>query len=199
MSRSRTGAAGADYHHGDLRNALIVAGLEILDSEGFDALTLRKVASRAGVSHAAPAHHFANREGLFVAIAAHGFERFRDHMLEDRYGRGESPRDQLIGIALGYLRFSREQPALFRLIFSPEYKNHPDAALQAASLRAYEVLAEVCALFRPDPAGAGINELKVWSTVHGYAMLSLFKRGQTEAGAPVPIELLLPDLEPLAR
>lgn len=189
----------ADYHHGDLRNALVQAGLEILDQEGLNGLSLRKVAARAGVSHTAPAHHFTNREGLFVAIAAHGFDRFRDHMVEDRFAGGTSPRDQLVGISRGYLRFSREQPALFRLIFSFEYKNHPDSDLQAASLRAYNVLAEVCALFEPDPAGPGINELKVWSTVHGYATLSLFRRGQTPAGEAVPIALLLPDLKPLPR
>lgn len=190
---------GDDYHHGDLRNALILAGLEILDGEGLEGLALRKVAARAGVSHAAPAHHFGNREGLFVAIAAHGFDRFRDYMLEDRFATGKSPRDQLIGISRGYLRFSREQTALFRLNFSVEYKNHPDGELQAASARAYQVLVDVCALFEPDPAGPGINELRVWSTVHGYAMLSLFRRGQNESGEPVPIELLLPDLKPIRR
>lgn len=188
-----------DYHHGDLRNALIQAGLEILDEGGLGGLTLRKVAARAGVSHAAPAHHFGNREGLFVAIAAHGFDRFREYMLADRFKDGTSPRDQLVGISRGYLRFSREQPALFRLNFSFEYKNHPDGELQEASLRAYEVLAEVCDLFEPDPAGPGINELKVWSTVHGYATLSLFRRGQTPGGQPVAIELLLPVLTPRAK
>ena len=149
-----------------------------------------------GVSHAAPAHHFSNREALFVAIAALGFDRFRDYMLADRYTVGTSPRAQLVGISNGYLRFSREQPALFRLNFSIEYKNHPEGELQAASERAYMVLADVCALFEPDPAGQGLNELKVWSVVHGYAMLSLFRRGQGASGEPVPIELLLPDLTP---
>jgi AcrR family transcriptional regulator len=190
--------AATDYHHGDLRNALVLAGLEILEEDGLGGLTLRKVAARAGVSHAAPAHHFVNRDGLFVAIATLGFDRFRDYMLEDRYESGRTPQDQLLGISRGYLRFSREQPALFRLNFSVEYKNHPNGELQAASLRAYQVLADVCALFHPDPAGAGINELKVWSTVHGYAMLSLFQRGQSPDGSPVPIELLLPTLRPRA-
>jgi hypothetical protein len=63
-------------------------------------------------------------------------------------------------------------------------------------MRAYQVLADVCSLFHPDPAGPGINELKVWSTVHGYAMLSLFRRGQQPGGTPVDIALLLPNLTP---
>ena len=70
------------HHHGDLRNALIRAGLDILDTEGLDALTLRKAAARAGVSHAAPAHHFQGKEGLLAAIAAHGYEQFRALMQE---------------------------------------------------------------------------------------------------------------------
>lgn len=191
--------ASSDYHHGDLRNTLIRAGLEILDRDGLDGLSLRKVAARAGVSHAAPAHHFGNREGLFVAIAAHGFDRFRDYMLEDRYAGGSTPRDQLIGISRGYLRFAREQPSLFRLNFSFEYKTHPDGELQAASFRAYQVLVDVCALFEPDAAGPGVNELKVWSVVHGYATLSMFRRGQPVDGPPMPIDLLLPDLKPRER
>ncbi len=189
----------SDYHHGDLRNTLIRAGLEILERDGLEGLSLRKVAARAGVSHAAPAHHFANRDGLFVAIAAHGFDRFRDYMLEDRYLLGATPRDQLIGISRGYLRFSREQPALFRLNFSFEYKNHPDGELQAASERAYNVLVDVCSLFEPDTAGPGVNELRVWAVVHGYATLSMFRRGQPIEGPPLPIDLLLPDLRPLKR
>lgn len=189
--------SSSDYHHGDLRNALVLAGLAVLEQDGLDGLSLRKVAARAGVSHAAPAHHFSNRDGLFVAIAAHGFDRFRDYLEEDRFKGGTGPRQQLLGICQGYLRFSREQPALFRLNFSIEYKNHPDGDLQAASTRAYAVLAEVCALFKPDPAGPGINELRVWSTVHGYATLSMFRRGQTPDGELVPFDLLLPELEPL--
>lgn len=187
---------GMDYHHGDLRNALIQSGLELLTEGEPDGLTLRKVAARAGVSHAAPTHHFGNRDGLFIAIAASGFDRFREYMLADRFADGPAPQQQLVGISKGYLRFSREQPALFRMIFSVEFKNCPEEELQAASRRAYDVLAEVCALFEADPAGPGINELKVWSVVHGYATLSLFQRGRTPDGVAVPIELLLPRLTP---
>jgi AcrR family transcriptional regulator len=188
----------SDYHHGNLRQALVQAGLELLEEQGLDKLSLRQVAARAGVSHAAPTHHFGNREGLFVAIATHGFDRFREYMEADRYATGNTPRDQLIGICKGYVRFSREQPALFRLNFSYQYKNHPDGELQAASERAYGVLVEVCALFEPDPAGPGVNEMKVWSVVHGYSMLSLFRRGTDPQGNPLQIELLIPALVPRA-
>lgn len=185
------------HHHGNLRDALVDAGLAILSDQGFDALTLRKAAARAGVSHAAPAHHFHGKEGLMVAIAARGFDTFTRCMQEDRYLRGRGPWAQLVGISLGYLRFAEQHESLFRLIFDRQYKNHADATLQAASREAYEVLAEVCALFEPSPAGAGVNEMAVWSVVHGYASLRHFTRGQSpETGAPIPIESLLPRLTP---
>ncbi len=188
----------AQHHHGDLRNALVQAGLDILDTEGMDALTLRKAAARAGVSHAAPAHHFGDKEGLLVAIATHGFEVFTATMLNERYKTGDGPQQQLEGICRGYLRFSNERPALFRLIFSLPYKEHLDPALQTASVNAYMVLAEVCALFEPSPHGPGVNELRVWSAVHGYASLALTGRGNTRPGGnPVKLEWLIPELTPL--
>jgi AcrR family transcriptional regulator len=188
------------HHHGDLRNALIQAGLEILDTEGLEKLTLRKAAARAGVSHAAPAHHFPGKEGLLQAIAAHGYDQFSELMREERFRNGETPRDQLEGISRGYIRFSREHPALFRLVFSVEYKNSPQADLLAASERAFQILSHVCALFEQTPFGPRINELKVWSVVHGYAALSQYRRGNSpETGEPVPIELLLPDLKPRSK
>ena len=69
------------HHHGDLRRALIDAGLALLTEGGTSALTLRGCAARAGVSHAAPAHHFDGLDGLRVAIAEEGFDRFRRRML----------------------------------------------------------------------------------------------------------------------
>lgn len=185
------------HHHGDLRNALIKAGLDILDTQGLEALTLRKAAARAGVSHAAPAHHFDGKEGLLAAIATHGYNQFTELMQTERYRDGTTPRDQLEGIARGYVRFSREHPALFRLIFSGQF-TRAESALLAASNSAYQVLADVCALFKPSPHGPGINELKVWSVVHGHAVLSLNQQGlSSKTGEPVDVTLLLPDLEPL--
>ena len=75
------------YHHGDLRGALIRAALEILDTEGLSALSLRAAAARAGVSHAAPKHHFGNMQGLVGAVIAHGYRRLDAMMSEDRAER----------------------------------------------------------------------------------------------------------------
>ena len=90
-------------------------------------------------------------------------------------------------------------PALFQLIFTTEYKNHADPDLQSASRAAYGSLSEVCALFEPLPDGPGVNELRIWSLVHGYATLRTFTRSAApDTGAPIPFDMLLPQMTPRA-
>ena len=185
------------HHHGNLREALIDAGLAILTEDGGEALTLRRAAARAGVSHAAPAHHFDGKAGLMRAIAARGFRRFAAVMQEDRFAGGRDAHAQLEGICAGYLRFAREDTALFRLIFSDDCMDAPDDELITASLQAFGVLAEVCALFEPSPHGPGVNELQIWSLVHGYAALVPFLGNSAPVlGAPAPFAALLPPMVP---
>lgn len=187
------------HHHGNLRDALISAGLDILTKDGIEGLSLRKAAAHAGVSHAAPAHHFDGKQGLLVAIAARGFERFSAMMQAERYQTGRGAWDQMRGICRGYLNFAEQHPALFQLIFTTEYKEHADPDLQAASLAAYGILSEVCALFEPSPDGPGVNELRIWSLVHGYATLRSFTRSAApDTGIPISFEALLPQMTPLA-
>jgi AcrR family transcriptional regulator len=185
------------HHHGNLRPALIKAGIELLATEGIDGMTLRKVAALAGVSHAAPAHHFAGKHGLTLAIAAFGFQTFSALMQEERYRNGAGPQDQLLGICAGYLRFAAEHDALFRLIFTSAIKENPDKELQAASLAAFQILVDVCTLFEPSALGAGVNEIRVWSLVHGYAGLSRFSHLRSPvSGEIIPFSALLPEMTP---
>jgi AcrR family transcriptional regulator len=186
------------HHHGDLRAALIGAALDLLAAGGRDALTLRKAAARAGVSHAAPAHHFDGLDGLLRAVAARGFAIFADCMRVDRAAMPGDAQSQLLGIAQGYLRFASDHEALFDLIFSVPMKNSTDPDLQAASADAFAVLCETCALFEPDPAGPMVNEIRVWSVVHGYTILRQFNRLQSSPDGPVmPVALVLPQMVPL--
>ncbi len=106
------------YHHGDLKNALIKAGLEILTSEGYAALSLRKVARNAGVSHTAPYNHFANKEALIGGIAAEGFSRLTCSMESAMALYPDNPYRQLSEIGWGYVRFALENPDHLHVMFS---------------------------------------------------------------------------------
>jgi AcrR family transcriptional regulator len=182
------------HHHGNLRAALIKAGLDLLESDGVDGLTLRRAASRAGVSHAAPAHHFAGKEGLLCAIAAQGFTIFADMMEAERDQSGDDPLDRLKGICRGYLKFAETQSALFSLIFSTKGRSDENEDLSSAGARAYGVLAEACSHFEDSPEGPGINEAMVWSLVHGYAALRQMDRLTLPDGQVIPFESILPPL-----
>jgi len=185
------------HHHGDLREALISAGIDILRESGATGLTLRACAARAGVSHAAPAHHFQGMEGLLVAIAARGFQQFTDMMIQEREASGVEPGERLLAICRGYLQFAQENASLYNLMFSSENVSFSDADLDRASTAAYQVLVDGCAPFEPGPAGAKGNEIMIWSLLHGYAGLV---RRACSAGSQHPMnntrfEDILPPLQ----
>lgn len=193
----------APYHHGDLRNALLASALSLLDEQGLDALSLRAVAARAGVSHAAPAHHFPTLRHLLTALAALAFTRFGAALRSSLAAAPPDPRSQLAASGDGYVGFAREHPHQFRLIFSQTQLDWTDADLRAAGAAAYEPLREVCAAVaaqRGDTSEAGRRkiELLVWSSVHGYAHLMLGGQlgapGHSAAGAALPPR---PDVEGL--
>ncbi|AKO95358.1 MAG: TetR/AcrR family transcriptional regulator [Marinovum algicola] len=166
----------ASHHHGNLRQALIEAGIELLTEGGLDALTLRKCAARAGVSHAAPAHHFDGIDGLRVAIAQEGFVRFRHRMLDFADAGPQTPRGRLHGICKGYLAFAREEPALYDLIFSFRAHSKKITDMRESSTPSYQVLRDACAPFVPPGTDPLIIETQVWSLVHGFALLILTGR-----------------------
>lgn len=180
------------HHHGNLRVALIDAGISLLHEGGLPALTLRKCAARAGVSHAAPAHHFNGLEGLIGAICLRGFEEFILSMMRERDLAGDDPAGRLRGILRGYLDFARDNPALFTLMFGTRIDLEPDDELADTAGQAYQVLSETCAPFiaadDPDPRA---TEILVWSLVHGYAQLRLFGQGGPDGDVA---ELVFDDL-----
>ncbi len=121
------------YHHGDLKAALLAAAEAELGEAGIEGFSLRSVAKRAGVSHAAPAHHFHDVKGLLTALAADGFRRFVATQEACMAERPADPASQMAAAGLGYVRFAQNSPALFRLIFSSnrldfEYRELADNA-----------------------------------------------------------------------
>ncbi|UYQ62547.1 TetR/AcrR family transcriptional regulator [Streptomyces peucetius] len=157
MSSERT------YHHGDLRRAVLNAALDVIRTEGPSAVRLRDLARRAGVSHAAPAHHFKDRTGLLTAIAAEGYE-----LLAQALSKAPDLRER--GVA--YVRFALDRPAHFQVMFQPDlYRGDDPALLAAKELASAELHAGVTTLdASPDPRTAGIA---AWSLAHGFATLLL--------------------------
>lgn len=158
-------------HHGNLREALILAGLKLLEEEGLDALTLRRCAAMAGVSHAAPAHHFDGLKDLKTAIAVRGYAIFEQMMRDGINAAGSDKRAQAYGLCLGYIRFATEHNALFNLVFdSPDkFTRTPEWSEAAASAR--QVLNDVSSNFVDGPGGPSATEVTLFALVHGYSKL----------------------------
>lgn len=166
------------YHHGDLKNALIQAGIETLAQEGVGGLTLRKVARKAGVSHAAPYAHFADKQALIAAISTEGYRRFQAQVLESNQRYASDPRRQFIEAAWVYLKFALDDPAHFRITFSGIVENEQDyPALVEASEQSFEIVVGIvlrcqgAGFLSPEPPD--LLSVSVWSAVHGLASLLL--------------------------
>lgn len=180
------------YHHGDLRNALLSAGRAILEEEGLAGLSLRAVARRAGVSHAAPYRHFPNHEALLVELAIEGFSELKDAIVAAGAASG-LVEDKVARIGAAYLRFVAGKPAFTRLMFGPQLPNRDMFPNLAAAADA--VAAAIGEALCDDALG-----LAVWAAVHGLAMLILenvIDLGQRRSGLavlPSRAEILLRSL-----
>jgi AcrR family transcriptional regulator len=175
------------YHHGDLRAALIRATDEILVEVGVNGFTLREAARRAGVSAAAPAHHFGSSAGLLSEVAALGFEQLTEYL---QVPAGRTPTQRLRKQGLAYVRFALDHPGRFELMFRHHLLNPEHEVLKAAGDRAMQQLEDTIRAIRKIPSGKSLKPvdraamLAVWSMVHGFAHLALDgKMAHLEAGA----------------
>jgi len=185
------------YHHGDLRNGLLDAARAILEEESLAALTLRAVARRAGVSHAAPYRHFPNHEALLVELSIEGFEELREALIEAAKAQG-SESDRIATIGAAYMRFVAQRPALARLMFGSQLPNRDQ--FPALGLKADSIGQEIGNALHDSALG-----LAVWSAVHGLAMLVLenvIDLGQRRSGLhvlPARAEIILRSLFSTSR
>lgn len=165
------------YHHGDLKNALIRAGIEILSREGIGSLSLRKVARRAGVSHSAPYAHFTDKQALIAAISTEGYRMIFERIQAAAAPFPDDPQRQLLEAAWAYLQFALEDPGHFRVSLSGVVEretDHPD--LVQASQEGFEAvlrIAQACQARGLLPGPADAVAVSVWSLVHGLASLLL--------------------------
>jgi AcrR family transcriptional regulator len=163
------------YHHGDLEAALLRAAGNLLEKEGVEALRLRAVARRAGVSHSAPYRHFEGREALCAALAVEGFERL---------GAAQRKADAAGGLrAMGeaYVRFALRHPQRFRLMFGGQVAVSRHALLRDVATKAFAALSGALSARMPEPQGARDASIAAWALVHGLAQLLLGKRIAQEA------------------
>ena len=167
------------HHHGNLRAALLEAGLEILLSGGPETQSMRKLAAKAGVSHAAPAHHFANLTALHSALMTEGYKMFAASMRSELEKSPNDPRERILGAGRGYLLFAQNNEWLFNLMFGGTPPDQDDENLNTAAADAYAVLREICAPIVNEEGGSEINELMIWSLIHGLARLILHSRRES--------------------
>jgi AcrR family transcriptional regulator len=177
------------YHHGNLREALVEAALELIGAKGPAGFTFAEAARHAGVSPAAPYRHFRDRDALLAEVASRGFTRF-EQQLAAAWDDGR-PSLALAFDRLGkaYLAFARSEPAYFSAMFESGLSLAEHRDLQLAGDRAFAVLRGACealvagmpAAKRPPPM---MMALHIWSLSHGIA--TLFARGDA-ARRPLPM------------
>jgi AcrR family transcriptional regulator len=163
------------YHHGNLRRVLLDAALALIEKQGLGALSLRELARKAGVTHAAPYRHFRDREALIVAIAIEGFQGLGREMAAATEGLSD-PVDRFRALGLAYARYAVTHPAHFRVMFSSELNRSRDSAeLTAAGeptlASLVAVLAEAQAAGELGPGDPRAMAIPAWSMVHGLSML----------------------------
>jgi len=165
------------YHHGDLREALIEAALAVIDELGPQALSIREVARRAGVSHAAPYRHFTDKDDLIVAVVERGFEMLDAVTGQARAAAGDDLLAQFAASGEAYLRFALEYPAYYRVMFSGDLLNSKGRdALRHTSKSSFSRMVddltmcqELGVVRRGDPK---LQAVAIISTVHGFVCLA---------------------------
>ena len=171
--------ANRPYHHGSLRQVLIAEALGAIEASGPTGWSLRDLARRAGVSHAAPAHHFSDKPGLLTVIATDGFRGLAQE-LEATRARSTSALD--LGVA--YVRFALAHPAAFEVMYRPDLLRTDDPDLMEAQTRSYRPLFEAMEeLASRDPSIEAVSAaVAAWSIVHGFATLWLNRNLPSEVG-----------------
>lgn len=165
------------YHHGDLRQALLSAAVELLRTGGPEALTLRAVARAAGVSHTAPYRHFRDRSALVAAVAADGFERL-GVAISAAVARGRPGVDAFERGLTAYVAFAHAHPAEYRVMFGPEVVAAGESAAEGTTgLHVFARLRDgITALQQRGVVGTGdptLMAITAWATMHGLVVLSL--------------------------
>lgn len=164
------------YHHGDLKNALIEAGADILSREGVSALTLRKVAQKAGVSHAAPYAHFADKQALIAAISTEGYKKLYEKIAQAAAQHQSDPLRRFVEASWAYVQFALDEPDQFKVTLSgmiekeQDYPAFVETARQTFSL-VVDVVAQCQRAGILRKGSSDLAAISVWAMIHGLVTL----------------------------
>ncbi len=166
------------YHHGDLKNALIKAGADVLSKEGVSALSLRKVAQKAGVSHAAPYAHFADKQALIAAISTEGYQKLYEQIAQVAAQYRAEPLRRFVEASWAYVQFALDEPDKFKVTLSGMIEKEQDyPAFVETAKQTFSLVVEIVAQCQqagilrhgaPDLTAVG-----VWALIHGFVTLLL--------------------------
>ncbi|WP_442582667.1 TetR/AcrR family transcriptional regulator [Mesorhizobium sp. ASY16-5R] len=180
------------YHHGDLRRTIIETAMGMLHEDKGWQFTLREVARRAGVSHAAPYKHFPDKAALLSEMALLGFDRLREAAIKARPPHPVSLRDEFLAMTRAYVQFGTSNPALYRLMFSGDAGKAADVHLNQRALAAFAVIIELLergqaegVLRKRDVRG---QAAAAWAQMHGMTMLSIDGLLLSEKLGPNPLD-----------
>lgn len=186
------------YHHGDLRRTIIETALNMLRDDKNWQFTLREVARRAGVSHAAPYKHFSDKTALLVELALIGFDRLREALAQAKPEAPPSLIEEITPISRAYVAFGTDNPALYRLMFSAEEGQAVGMHLDERALAVFDVVLEM--LGRGQATGS-IRKRPVrgqaaaaWALIHGITMLAIDGLLVPEKVGSAPLEAALATL-----
>jgi len=176
---AKTTQAASPYHHGALRDALLEAAKRVLERDGLPGLTLRAVAREAGVSHAAPTHHFGDLTGLLSELAAIGFRQFGAAMAFAGASGAMLP-EKGMASARAYVAYAQAHPGMYGLMFRNERLDYSRPSLHEASEASFAGLARGVGASRQEQIskeslslGQAAAIARAWSLVHGFTMLLL--------------------------
>jgi AcrR family transcriptional regulator len=177
--RAAASSAETPYHHGALRDALLQAAERVLERDGLSGLTLRAVAREAGVSHAAPTHHFGDLTGLVSELAAIGFQQFNAAMA-GACAPGAAPMQRALARARAYVAYAQAHPGMYGLMFRAERLDYSRPSLHEAAEASFAGLAGAIGASRQELISDDALTLdqaaaiaRAWSLVHGFTMLLL--------------------------
>jgi AcrR family transcriptional regulator len=166
------------YHHGDLKNALIEAGADILSKDGVSGLSLRKVAQKAGVSHTAPYAHFADKQALIAAISTEGYKQLYDQIARVAEQYRSDPLQRLVESSWAYVEFALDEPDHFKVTLSgmiekeQDYPAFVETAKQTFSL-VVDIVAQCQQAGLLRKGAADLTAVSVWALIHGFVTLLL--------------------------